>query len=81
MSFLNCVKKDCSTTRMNVSDVMHWCTDAACAVHPDMRSYTEGVMTVSEKAVTSAFDKQKVNSKSFTEAESVEVNDTTVKVL
>ena len=46
-----------------------------------MRSHTEDVMTVSERAMTSAFDEQKVNSKSFTEAESVEVNDMTVKVL
>ena len=46
-----------------------------------MKNHTEGVMTASERAMTSVFNKQKVNSKSFTEAESVEVNDTTAKVL
>ena len=55
--------------------------NAAHAVHSDMKSHTKGVMTVSERAVTSVFDKQKVNSKSFTEAELVKVNDTTAKVL
>ena len=81
MSFLNYIKDDCLTMRMNVSGIVHWCVNAACAVHPDMKSHTEGVMTVSKGAVTSMFNKQKVNSKSFTEAELVAVNDTTAKVL
>ena len=46
-----------------------------------MRSHTEVMMTVSKGAVMSVFDKQKVNSKSFTEAELIEVNDVTAKVL
>ena len=81
MSFLNCVKKDCLTTRMNVSDVMHWHTDAACAAHPDMKSHTEGMMIMSEGAMMSVFSEQKVNSRSSTEAELIEVDDTTAKVL
>ena len=81
MSFLNYIKKDCSTTRMNVSDITHWHADAAYAVHPDMRSHTEDMMIMSERAMTSVFDKQKVNSRSFTKAELVEVNDTIAKVL
>ena len=81
MSFLNCVKEDCSTIEMNASGIMHWCVDAAHAAHPNMKSHTEGMMTMGEGAMTSAFNKQKVNSKSFTEAELVKVNDTIVKVL
>ena len=67
--------------RMNASDIVHWHVNAACAVHPDMKSHTEDMMTVSKKAMTSPFIKQKVNSKSFTEAELIKVNDTIVKVL
>ena len=81
MSFLNCVKKDCSTMRMNVSGIVHWCVNAACAVHPDMKSHTEGVMIMGEKAMMSVFNKQKVNSRSFTKAELVKVNDTIAEVL
>ena len=81
MSFLNYIKNDCLTIRMNVSDIAHWCVDAACAAHPDMRSHTEGVMTVSEGAMTSVFSEQKVNSRSSTEAELIEVDDTMAKVL
>ena len=46
-----------------------------------MRSHIEGMMTVSEGAVTSVFSEQKVNSRSFTEAELIEVDDAMAKVL
>ena len=55
--------------------------NAAHAVHPDMKSHIEGVMTVSEKAMTSVFNKQKVNSRSSTKAELIEVNDIIAKVM
>ena len=52
-----------------------WYVDASFAVHGDMKSHTGGVMTLGQGAVISVSTKQKINTKSSTEAELVGVDD------
>jgi len=55
--------------------------DSSYAVHPDMKSHTGIYMTLGKGATYTASCKQKINTKSLTEAEMVAVDDTMGKVL
>lgn len=57
------------------SNNVYWYVDASFAVHKDMKSHTGGVMTLGQGAVISMSTKQKLNTKSSTEAELVGVDD------
>ena len=54
---------------------MHWYVDASFAVHQDMKSHTGSVITFGKGAALSMSTKQKINTKSSTEAELVGVDD------
>ena len=56
-------------------NIVKWYVDAAFAVHPDFKSHTGGVMTFGRGAVQSISRKQKLNTRSSTEAELVGVDD------
>jgi hypothetical protein len=56
-------------------NIVKWWVDASYAVHHDMRSHTGGTMSMGTGAVYSTSKKQKLNTKSSTEAELVGVND------
>ena len=49
--------------------------DAAFAVHPDMKSHTGGVMSFGTGGIICKLTKQKLNTKSSTEAEFVGASD------
>ena len=51
------------------------------AVHPDMKSHTGAIMTMGQGAIQSVSTKQKVNTKSSTEAELVSNDDIIAKVM
>ena len=53
----------------------HWYVDASFAVHNDMRSHTGGMMSFGQGAIIGISTKQKINTKSSTEAEIVGVDD------
>jgi hypothetical protein len=53
-----------------------WLVDASFAVHKDMRSHTGAVLSLGQGALMSMSLKQKINTKSSTEAELVGVDDT-----
>ena len=55
--------------------VLKWWVDASYAVHPDMRSHTGGAMSLGKGVVFGTSTRQKLNTKSSTEAELVGVND------
>ena len=55
--------------------VLTWSVDAAFAVHEDMRSHTGAALTMGKGAMLSLSTKQKINTKSYTEAELVGVDD------
>ena len=52
-----------------------WWVDASYGVHPDMRSHTGGTMSMGYGSVYSRSTRQKLNTKSSTEAELVGVDD------
>jgi hypothetical protein len=54
---------------------LKWSVDASFAVHKDMRSHTGAVLTLGQGALMSMSLKQKINTKSSTEAELVGVDD------
>lgn len=61
--------------------VNKWWVDASYSVHPDLRSHTGSVMTIGKGAVCSHSLKQKLNTRSSTEADLVGVDDIASYVL
>jgi hypothetical protein len=61
--------------------IVKWWVDASYAVHPDMKSHTGGTMTLGKGTVYGTSTRQKLNTKSSTEAELVGVNDVMPQVL
>jgi hypothetical protein len=62
-------------------NVVKWWADASFAVHPDMKSHTGGLMTLGKGAIYGTSTRQKINTKSSTEAELVGLNDVMPQVL
>lgn len=60
---------------------IYWWIDASYGVHPDMRSHTGATMSLGKGSVYSSSMKQKINTRSSTEAELVGVNDLMGKIL
>jgi len=61
--------------------VIKWWIDASFAVHPDMKSHTGGCLSLGKGSVYGTSTRQKLNTKSSTEAELVGVNDVLPQVL
>ncbi len=57
-----------------------WWVDASFAIHPDMQSQTGMTMTLGKGCVFSGSVKQKINTRSSTEAELIGVNDSMLMV-
>jgi hypothetical protein len=55
--------------------IVKWWVDASFAVHTDMKSHTGGTMSLGKGSVYSTSTRQKINTKSSTEAELVGVDD------
>ncbi|KAI2512927.1 Reverse transcriptase (RNA-dependent DNA polymerase) [Fragilaria crotonensis] len=75
MMYLRGTAKMPLTLEADGCNVVKWWVDASFAVHPDMRSHTGGVMTLGKGAIYGTSTRQKINTKSSTEAELVGVND------
>ena len=61
---------------LNVEEmVLHWYWDASFAVHPDYKSHTGGTLTMGKGCILSSSKKQKLNTRSSTEAKLVAVDD------
>ena len=80
--------KYCNGTRQDKlilwSDDLHvikWYVDSSFAVHPDFKSHTGGVMTYGGGAPQTISRKQKLNTRSSTEAELVGADDASVMIL
>ena len=61
--------------------LVRWWVDASFAVHPDYRSHTGAVLSLGKGAVTSLSRKQRLNTRSSTEAEIVGVDDASAQIL
>jgi hypothetical protein len=81
MAFLNQTKHDVLILNINESRNIIWHLDAAFAVHNDKRSHTGATMTLGGGAIQSLSTKQKINTRSSTEAELVSIDDIISKVL
>ena len=65
----------------NSLNVIKWWADGAFAVHSDSKSHTGAVMSLGKGAAYSTSTKQKLNTKSSTEAELVAVDDVMAQVI
>jgi hypothetical protein len=61
--------------------VVKWWVDASFGVHPDMKSHTGATMSLGKGAIYSRSTRQKLNTKSSTEAELVGVDDVMPQVM
>jgi hypothetical protein len=69
------------TLEADGSNIIKWWVDASYGVHPDMRSHTGGVLTLGKGAVYATSTRQKIGTKSSTEAELVGVSDVISQVI
>jgi hypothetical protein len=79
--YLRGTKKLALTLEADDLQVIKWWIDASFAVHKDMRSHTGGAMSLGKGAVYSTSVRQKLTTKSSTEAELVGVDDVMPMVL
>ncbi len=77
ITYLHNTKDDCLTLKIDNLNTAVWFADAAFAVHKDMKSHTGGVMSMGKGAILSQSNKQKLNTKSSTEAELVAADEIT----
>ena len=69
------------TLTIEADDGPKWWVDSSYAVHPDMRSQSGIFMTLGKGTAYSESSKQKLNTKSSTEAELVAIDDSMAQVL
>ena len=69
------------TLTANNMSIQKWWIDASYGTHPDCKSHTGSMMTLGKGAVISNSTKQKINTRSSTEAELVGVDDMVSHVL
>jgi hypothetical protein len=81
MRYLNGTREDVLTLSVDDPHIIKWHVDASFAVHPDFRSHTGGVMTYGQGACQSISRKQRLNTRSSTEAELVGADDNATKIL
>ena len=81
MKYLNGTRTFHLTLGIDDIKVIKWYVDASYGVHPDLRSHTGSIMTMGTGAVQSGSAKQKLNTRSSTEAELVGVDDVITKIL
>jgi hypothetical protein len=78
---INGTRKDVLTLAADDLRVVKWYVDASFAVHPDFKSHTGASMTYGEGAPITMSRKQKLNTRSSTEAELVGVDDASNQML
>ena len=69
------------TLEADPDGIIQWWVDASYAVHPNMRSHTGATFTLGKGSPYSISTKQKINTRSSTEAELVGVNDAMALIL
>jgi len=79
MQYLQCTHE--LTLIKEPEDHASWCVDSFYTVHPDMKSHSGIYMTLGKGATFMASTKQKLSTKSMTEAELVVIDDSMVQVL
>jgi hypothetical protein len=75
LGFLKGTRDDVLTLEADECQTLTWYVNAAFAVHEDMWSQTGGIFTLGKGSIISDALKQKINTRSSTEAEVVGVDD------
>jgi hypothetical protein len=78
---MNGTRKDKLILSADDLHVIKWYVDSAFAVHPDFKSHTGAVMTYGEGAAQAISRKQKLNTRSSTEAELVGTDDVAIMIM
>ena len=81
MLYLKATQDEVTTMRADDTQTIKWYVDAAFAVHKDYKSHTGATMTLGDGVLSSVSTKQKVMSRSSTEAELVGLDDVLSKIL
>ena len=81
MTYLRDTQSMVLTLTSDGSDTVRWYIDAAFAVHEDYKSHTGANMTMGHGMIISSSTKQKMNTRSSTEAELVGFDDVVAKVM
>jgi hypothetical protein len=81
LKYINGTRKDKLILSADDLHVIKWYVDCAFAVHPDFKSHTGGNMTYGQGAPMSMSRKQKLNTRSSTEAELVGPDDLSTLIL
>ena len=81
MRYLHSTKKWHNTLRADSLKIIKHYVDASFAVHPDFKSHTGSSMTMGDGAMLVKSGKQKLNSRSSTEAELIGVDDAMTMIL
>ena len=69
MRYLQATSEMPLTLEADGTNVIKWWADASYAVHPDMRSHTGGAMSLGQGVIYGTSTRQKLTTKSSTEAE------------
>ena len=75
MRYLQGSKEDVLTLECGDDNQVTWHVDAAFAVHKDFRSHSGGTMSMGKGSIMAFSTKQKINTRSSTEAELVAIDD------
>ena len=81
MRYIHCTQGWHLTLSAKCLRVVKWYVDASFAVHPDFKSHTGAVMTMGKGGMQVVSKKQKLNTRSSTEAELVGVDDVMTMIL
>jgi hypothetical protein len=81
LKYLNATRELYLTLEADSPLVIKWFVDGSFAVHPDMRSHTGAYMTMGSGMAYANSTKQRLNTRSSTEAELVAVNDVMAQVI
>ena len=81
IKYLNGTKDMRLKLRADHLQCVKWYVDASFAVHNDFRSHTGGMMTIGSGAIATVSRKQKLNTRSSTEAELVGADDCATQLL
>ena len=81
LQFLRATKDDFLTLSATSLHHVRWWVDASYAVHPDMKSHTGGALSLGSGVIYGTSKRQKLNTKSSTEAEVVGADDVMPQML
>jgi hypothetical protein len=81
LQFIRATKGDYLTLSADSLHNVRWWVDAACAVHPDMKSHAGGGLSLGAGIIYGTSKCQKLNAKSSSEAEIVGTDDVMPQIL